>query len=117
MLDRLKGTLVESGASYEREEAQPRQLELSRQLTGLVDVLYALVLVEGAVAYRSLFSRGHEFLSWDSMPVLLALVFIYFTTIQSFTDYHLASEDQPYRFLSKARRRTDLWRFYLDVVI
>ncbi len=50
-------------------------------------------------------------------PVVLALILIYFTTIQSFVDYHRASEDQPYQLLNTEKRRSDLLRFYLDIVI
>jgi len=95
-----------------------RQRDLSRQLIVLVDVLYALVLVGGAEAYRSLFTMGDEFHHLSHfLPVVLALILIYFTTIHSFIDYHLASEDQPYQFLDRLRRRVDLWRFYLDILI
>jgi hypothetical protein len=95
-----------------------RQRDLSRQMTVLIDVLYALVLVQGAEAYRSLFTRTDEFEHISSfLPVVLALALIYFTAIQSFIDYHFASEEQPYQFLHKTKRRNDLWRFYLDVLI
>lgn len=95
-----------------------RQRDLSRQLIVLVDVLYALVLVGGAEAYRSLFTMGDEFQHISHfLPVVLALILIYFTTIHSFIDYHLASEDQPYQFLNRLRRRVDLGRFYLDILI
>jgi hypothetical protein len=94
-----------------------RQREISRQMTRLVDVLYALVLVQGAINYSSIFTIGEEFRHLDRFaPVVLALLLIYFTAIQSFIDYHLASEAQPYRLLDGDRRRRDLLRFYLDVV-
>jgi hypothetical protein len=121
----LKRLLVTTGdRTYDSADLDPeggcgqRQRELSRQLTRLVDVLYALVLVQGAVYYRSLFTIGDKFSEFELfLPVVLALALTYFTAIQSFIDYHLASEDQPYRLLDSARRRRDLWRFYLDVVI
>jgi hypothetical protein len=116
--------LVEDGRPYESNDfadgdsCARRQLELSRQLTRLVDVLYALVLVQGAVYYRTLFTIEHEFAHPPRfLPVSVALILIYFMTIQSFVDYHLASEDQPYQLLTTANRRYDLWRFYLDIVI
>jgi hypothetical protein len=102
----------------EVEDCRRRQQELSRQMTRLIDVLYALVLAQGAVYYRSLFTLGDEFSDPSRfLPVTLALVLIYFTAIQSFIDYHFASEDQPYQLLDKDRRRKDLVRFYLDVLI
>jgi hypothetical protein len=95
-----------------------RQIDISRQLNSLVDVIYGLVIVEGAVAYSSLFTRVGEFENASRwMPVVLALILTYFTTIQSFVDYHLASETQPYRLRSSEKRGLDLWRFYLDIVI
>lgn len=113
--------LVKTGRVYTTDEVDncpQRQLELSRQLTRSIDVLYALVLVQGAVNYRSLFTMGDEF-SHPSrfLPVTLALILIYFTTIQSFIDYHFASEDQPYQLLNRTNRGRDLARFYLDVLI
>lgn len=123
-LERFQNALTKQGGKYTTAElgttdkCESRQRDLSRQLTVLVDVLYALVLVGGGEAYRSLFTRGHEFQHVSLfLPVSLALVLIYFTAIHSFIDYHLASEDQPYQFLSKSRRKWDLSRFYLDVVI
>jgi hypothetical protein len=124
LFERFRGEVSAEGEPYSEAELQAeggcvrRQRELSARLTGLVDVLYALVLVEGAVAYRSLFVTDEQFLHPEQfLPVVLALVLIFFTTIHSFIDYHLAAEDQPYQFLDKQRRRNDLGRFYLDVVI
>jgi len=111
------------GAEYTPEDVpncKQRQLELSRQMTRLIDVLYALVLVQGAVYYRALFTLSDRF-SFSHLgrwvPVLLALALIYFTAIQSFIDYHFASEDQPYQLLDRRYRATDLIRFYCDVLI
>jgi hypothetical protein len=124
ILNALRECLTTEGRKYEETELEDsdkgnsRQRDISRQLTVLIDVLYALVLVGGAEAYRSLFTRGDEFMHPSRfLPVVLALVLIYFTTIHSFIDYHLAAEDQPYQFLNKSKRKTDLKRFYLDVVI
>jgi uncharacterized membrane protein len=94
-----------------------RQLEISRQMTRLIDVVYGLVLVQGAIFYRSLFTIGDKFHHFDQWaPVVAALVLIYFTAIQSFVDFHIASEEKPYRLLGKKSGR-NLTRFYLDVVI
>jgi hypothetical protein len=116
-------SIINSGAEYSSEEVpncKQRQLELSRQMTRLIDVLYALVLVQGAVYYRSLFTLADRF-SFSHLerwvPVLLALALVYFTAIQSFIDYHFASEDQPYQLLDSRYRAKDLGRFYCDVVI
>lgn len=120
----LTAKLVADGGSYKGRELEPeggcdqRQREISRQMTRLVDVLYALVLVQGAINYSFIFTAGGELLTPErSVPVVLALLLIYFIAIQSFIDYHLASEVQPYRLLDGQRRRNDLTRFYLDVVI
>jgi hypothetical protein len=124
LLESFQEGLTKSGKEYSGAELDTsdnralRQRDLSRQLIVLVDVLYALVLVGGAEAYRSLFTMGDEFQHVSRfLPVVLALVLIYFTTIHSFIDYHLASEDQPYQFLDRLRRRFDLGRFYLDILI
>jgi len=118
----FEGRLWRKGSEYTSElsaenDRQQRQRDLSRQLTVLVDVVYALVLVAGAEAYRSLFTTGMMDEPSRFLPVVLALVFVYFTAIHSFIDYHLASEDQPYQFLDKSKRGWDLVRFYLDIVI
>jgi hypothetical protein len=122
--ERFRRNVSAEGDSYSKAELQDeagcarRQRALSEKLIGLIDVLYALVLVEGAVAYRSLFVTDEQFLHPEQfLPVVLALILIFFTTIHSFIDYHFAAEDQPYQFLDKQRRRDDLGRFYLDVVI
>ena len=119
MIRRLRRLLgVTEGVPYSLEQGRSLQTELSRQLVRLVDVLYALVLVQGAVFYRYIFKAPGYFehpAKW--IPVTLALVLIYFMTVQSFLDYHLASEDQGYQILDKAHRRGDLSRYYLDVVI
>jgi hypothetical protein len=116
--------MLNKGSAYTDTEledpsaGQRRQRDLSRQMTVLIDVVYALVLVQGAEAYRSLFTRAGEFEHISAvLPVALALALIYFTAIQSFIDYHFASEEQPYQFLHKTKRKNDLLRFYLDVLI
>lgn len=124
LLEGLRAEISNEGERYTCEELAPedgcarRQRELSTRLIGLVDVLYALVLVQGAVAYRSLFLNRHEFLEPDRfIPVVLALALVFFTAIHSFIDYHFAAEDQPYQFLDRGKRRWDLLRFYLDILI
>lgn len=95
-----------------------RELELSRQFTRLVDVIYALVLVQSAINFRAVFTLPEEFLHLRTfLPVLLALILVYVTAIQSFIDYHMAAEDQPYQFLTKKKRAIDLGRLYLDIAI
>lgn len=124
VLKRFRDEIASAGEPYSATElatsadCKKRQRELSGKLIGLIDVLYALVLVQGAVAFRSLFVDGEEFLHPERfIPVVLALVLVFFTAIHSFIDYHLAAEDQPYQFLDQARRAKDLHRFYLDIVI
>jgi hypothetical protein len=96
--------------------------ELSRQLVRLIDVMYALVLVQGAINYRRIFTRG-DFFDWSHhanfAPVLLALILVYVTAIQSFVDFHLASESNGYGYqiAYPVRRTIDLARFYVDILI
>jgi hypothetical protein len=105
------------GAPYALD-AGKREYDLSNQLVRLVDVVYALVLVQGAVYYRRVFTEpGYFSHSSRFGPVVLALILVYYITIQSFVDYHLAAEDQPYRILSADKRNVDLFRFYFDLVI
>lgn len=95
-----------------------RELELSRQFTRLVDVIYALVLVQGAINFRAVFTLPGEFRHPHTvLPVLLSLILVYATAIQSFVDYHIASENQPYQFLTKKKRTVDLVRLYVDIAI
>jgi hypothetical protein len=94
------------------------ETELSRQLVRLVDVVYALVLVQGAIFYRRVFTEeGYFEHSTRFFPVALALLLIYYITIQSFVDYHLAAEDERYKILTEKDRALDLSRFYLDLII
>ena len=114
----LRRNLKPAGEPYEKTGCESRQAEVSRQVTGLIDVLYGLVLVQGAVSYRAIFVEPGEFLHPPRfLPVVAALVLVYFIAVQSYVDFHLAAEGQPYRFLNKGKRRMDLWRFYLDILI
>lgn len=58
-----------------------------------VDFLFALTLGQGILLFRAFWADP---LDPDHMTVALALVAIYFTTIQSFIDWHLAMERHPY---------------------
>jgi hypothetical protein len=111
--------LTTEGTSFDTPEiGRSHQRDISRQATGLIDVLYALVLVQGADSYHLLFVEGDRFLQLEHwLPVVLALVLIYFTAVQSFIDFHMAAEDRPYRLLDTRHKNWDLARFYLDLVI
>lgn len=86
------------------------ELRASQQLVGVIDVLLALILVEGAVSYKELFT-GH---SRMNAAVLLALVLVYYTALRSFIDWHLAMEERPYRILDRNARSVELGRVVLD---
>jgi hypothetical protein len=80
---------------------------------GIIDVLLALVLVEGAVFYRHVFTAP----SSANAPVVVAMVLIYYTAIRSFMDWHLAMEEMRYRVLTNGHRRPELLRVFLDFAI
>lgn len=98
-------------------ECSRRQADLSHRVTTFIDVLYGLVVVISAESYHQLVTDDKYLHIKRGLPVVLALVFVYFTTIQSFVDFHLSEEDRPYRLLNVNKRGVDLRRFYLDVVI
>jgi hypothetical protein len=110
-----------------KSEGQERTAELDNQekrasqaLVAVIDVLLALILVEGAVSYRRVFATPSE----ANVPVVIALVLVYYTALRSFVDWHLAMEAMPYRILDDDRRgvrprvrRAELLRVFLDFAI
>jgi hypothetical protein len=58
-----------------------------------VDFLFALTLGQGILLFREFWTNP---LAHDHLTVALALAAIYFTTIQSFIDWHVAMERDPY---------------------
>lgn len=86
------------------------ELRASQQLVGVIDVLLALILVEGALSYKELFT-GH---SRINAAVLLALALVYYTALRSFIDWHLAMEERPYLILDRNARSRELGRVVLD---
>lgn len=89
------------------------ELRASQQLVGIIDVLLALVLVEGAVSYRRLFTSP----SAANAPAVIALVLVFFTALRSFIDWHVAMEQSRYRILTEDRRTGELVRVFLDFTI
>jgi hypothetical protein len=101
-----------------------READISAQLVRLIDFLYGLVIVQGAIVYRSIFTaRDND----ASVSVILALAVIFYTVIRSFIDWHTVMEDKPFQIKTSAKRRLlgkerqirtiDMWRLYLDFVI
>jgi hypothetical protein len=89
------------------------ELRASQQLVSTIDVLLALVLVEGAVFYRQIFASP----SSANAPVLLAMALIYYTAVRSFIDWHAAMEASRYRILTNGHRDAELGRVFLDFAI
>ncbi len=117
---RFRDRVTSSPAPYPDgtfEACGRRQTELSHRVTTLIDVLYGLVLVTGAESYHRIFTDGRYLHPDQGLPVWIAVVFVYFTTVQSFVDFHLSEEDRPYLLLDEGNRGVDLRRFYLDIVI
>jgi hypothetical protein len=85
----------------------------SDQLVGIIDVLLGLTLVEGALAYRSMFTQG----STANVTAILAMALVYYTAVRSFIDWHLAMVAYPYRVLTECVRTLELGRVLLDFVI
>jgi hypothetical protein len=103
--------------SSQPRERNPRledlELRTSRQLVAIIDILLGLTLVEGAIAFRSMFTQG----STANAPAMLAMLLIYYTAVRSFIDWHIAMEVRPYRILTYRNRTLELGRVFLDLAI
>jgi len=89
------------------------ELRTSQQLVAIIDILLGLTLVEGAVAFRSMFTQS----STANAPAIIAMVLVYYTAIRSFIDWHIAMEVRPYRILTEKVRDKELRRVFLDFAI
>jgi hypothetical protein len=89
------------------------ELRTSQQLVAIIDILLGLTLVEGALAFKGMFTEG----STINFPAALALVLVYYTAIRSFADWHIAMELRPYRILTDKVRSWELPRVFLDFAI
>jgi hypothetical protein len=107
----------------ERNTAQEK--DVSERLLDLIDILFGLVIVEGALYYRSILAaHGHR-----NLPVVIALALIMYTAVRSFVDLHSLMEYAPYQIMTEEPRscqwlcepvklRTlELWRLYTDFLI
>jgi hypothetical protein len=99
--------------------------DVSDRLLDLIDILYGLVIVEGALFYRPILAaHGHR-----NAPVVIALALIMYTVIRSFVDWHVLMESMPYQIMTEESRKVrwmcepvkvrtlELWRLYMDFLI
>jgi hypothetical protein len=100
--------------------------KISARLVELIDVLFALVIVEGALFYRPLLAaHGHR-----NAPAVIALALIIYTVVRSFVDWHTSMEFTPYQIITSKKckpiqrmgstlevRTLELWRLYVDFLI
>jgi len=102
-------------------EASQKEADVSGQLVRLIDLLFGLVIVQGALYYRPLLAaHGHV-----TAPATVALTLIMYTVVRSFVDWHTLMEHAPYRIMTSTKRpssllqvRTlELWRLYVDFLI
>lgn len=79
--------------------------------------MFALTLGQGILLFRAFWTDPVDH---DHLTVALALAAIYFTTIQSFIDWHQAMEDHPYRVEWREpvlQRTLERLRFAVDFTI
>ncbi len=110
-----------------RDKATSREeKDISGQLVRLIDVLFALVIVQGALFYRPLFAAHGQ----RNAPTIIALALIMYTVVRSFVDWHILMESAPYQIVTSYRpsfsrrwsrrmqvRTLELWRLYADFLI
>jgi len=102
------------------------QKDISDQLVRLIDILFGLVIVEGALFYRPILAAHDS----RNVAAILALVLIMYTVVRSFVDWHVLMEQSPYRIITSSKadaksgsprslqvRTLDLWRLYVDFII
>jgi hypothetical protein len=111
----------EPDAQDRTTELLEKETDVSGQLVRLIDLLFGLVIVQGALYYRPLLAaHGHV-----SSPAAIALALIMYTVVRSFVDWHTLMEHAPYRIVTSTKRlssllqvRTlELWRLYVDFLI
>src|SRR5437867_1539844 len=90
--------------------ATPEQQRLSDQLVRLVQVFFALVLAQSLVLFRS--ALLHPF-NYDNRIAVLALGCVFYTTVASWIDWHVAMARRPY----DTRQLPERFRVYADVGI
>ncbi len=106
--------LVKSHGHRERTPPlEALELRTSEQLVAIIDVLLGLTLVEGAFAYKSMFTHG----STANWPAMLAMVLVYLTALWSFVDWHIAMQVVPYRIQTKGTRGSERARVALDFLL
>ncbi len=93
-----------------REEAEAAT---SGHLVRMIDFIFGLVLAQGLLRYHAVVVSPFK----SNVPVVLALVTIYYTVIRSFVAWHSAIERRRYRIDYFPPRTTELWRVYVDVLI
>jgi hypothetical protein len=96
--------------TYDLDEVE---LRASQQLVGIIDILLGLTLVEGALAFRGMFTQGSN----ANVPAVVAMVLVYYTAVRSFVEWHVAMETYRYRVLTDGCRTSELRRVFLDFVI
>jgi hypothetical protein len=107
-------------------KSEKRQRDVSGQLVRLIDILFGLVIVQGALFYRPILA-AHGTRNW---AVVLALALVMYTVVRSFVDWHTLMERNSYKISTSTAislrpwlrgalqaRTLDLWRLYVDFVI
>jgi hypothetical protein len=106
--------LIKTHEARERSLGLDRlEIQVSGQLVGIIDILLGLTLVEGALSFTDLFKSGAD----APFIAYVGVVLVYYTTIRSFIDWHIAMEVRPYRVLTKCTRTWELSRVLLDFLI
>jgi succinate-acetate transporter protein len=91
----------------------PEEATTSDHLVQMVDILFALVLGQGVATFHNVVVPHFT----GNLPVLIAVVAIYFTIVRSFVAWHEAMAECRYRILTLRCRTTELWRLYIDALI
>ena len=112
--------------SNRTEDATRQEKDVSGQLVRLIDFLFGLVIVQGALFYRPILAAGGH----RNVPVIMALALGMYTVVRSFVDWHTLMEHTPYQIMTSSRkelrpwssrslqvRTLELWRLYVDFII
>jgi hypothetical protein len=103
----------ERDSSLDRNTLESVEASTSGHLVRMIDFIFALVLGQALLRYQAVVVTPFH----SNVPVVLALVTIYYTVIRSFIAWHSAIEHRRYRIDAPKVRKTELWRVYIDVVI
>ena len=112
-MEHFESEAAELESPLDRVTREDAEAATSGHLVRMIDFFFALVLGQGILRFDDVLVSP----STGNLSLWIALLAIYYTVVRSFVGWHAAIEQRRYRILTGNVRTTELWRFYIDVVI